>query len=114
LRDVAGMLRSLDYAARFALQTRRERGLLAEHQEAAAQAWSAWWPRAAGNAYLAGYLSTPGVAEVLPRDATATDLLLHALVLEKALYEVRYELDNRPAWAWLPLRVLAERVGGAI
>ena len=30
------------------------------------------------------------------------------------MYEVRYELDNRPAWAWLPLRVLAERVGGTI
>jgi maltose alpha-D-glucosyltransferase / alpha-amylase len=113
LRDVAGMVRSLDYAARFALHTRRERGLLAEHQEAASQAWSAWWPRAAANAYLAGYLTTPGIDDLLPRDPLATDLLLSALVLEKALYEVRYELDNRPAWAWLPLRVLAERIGGA-
>jgi maltose alpha-D-glucosyltransferase/alpha-amylase len=114
LRDVAGMLRSLDYAARFALQTRRERGLLAEHQEAAAQAWAAWWPRAAGNAYLAGYLTTEGIGALLPRDPLATDLLLDALVLEKALYEVRYELDNRPSWAWLPVRVLTERIGGGV
>lgn len=109
LRDVAGMIRSLDYAARSALQARRERGLIGEHQDLVAQTWAAWWPRAAANTYLAGYLATDGIDRLLPPDPLATDVLLDALVLEKALYEVRYELDNRPVWAWLPLRVLADR-----
>ncbi len=111
LRDVAGMLRSLDYVARRGLQARHERGLVAEHQDALAAAWAAWWPRAAGAALIGGYLSTPGVERLLPAERAAVELLLDIFVVEKALYEVRYELDNRPEWVWLPLGVLAERAG---
>ncbi len=79
LRDVAGMLRSLDYAARTA---ERASGLDA----------GAWLPQARG-AFLAGY------GRIGPSDAG----LLEAFELEKACYEVRYEAGNRPNWLWLPL-----------
>ena len=112
LRDIAGMLRSFDYASQVALSQRRERGLpplagaaLGDDESAA---WSRWWRDAASAAFVAGYLATPGIDRLLPRTERATDVLLGAFVLEKALYELRYELDNRPAWVHLPLSVLAE------
>ncbi len=82
LRDVAGLLRSLDYAARTA-----EVGSHAPGFEADA------WLDEARAAFLAGY---GGIgAQERP--------LLEAFELEKACYEVRYEANNRPAWRWLPL-----------
>jgi maltose alpha-D-glucosyltransferase/alpha-amylase len=110
LRDVAGMLRSFDYAAQVALTARRERGLVADTDEPLAQAWAAWWPQAAAAAFLGGYLATPGIEHLLPAERDDVAVLLDVLVLEKALYELRYELDNRPAWARLPLAVLAAAV----
>lgn len=80
LRDVAGMLRSLDYAART---------VAAEADTLDAEAWLG----RARDAFLAGY---GGVAA----DQRA---LLDAFELEKACYEVRYEAGNRPGWLWLPL-----------
>ncbi|HET8777554.1 MAG TPA: hypothetical protein VFN76_07835, partial [Candidatus Limnocylindria bacterium] len=76
LRDVAGMLRSLDYAARTAART----------SEFDPEPWLA----DARSAFLNGYG---------PTDAA----LLEAFELEKACYEVRYEAGNRPDWLWLPL-----------
>ena len=76
LRDVAGMLRSFDYAARTA---ERERGLAADG-----------WLRAARDAFLGAYGRVDGA-------------LLAAFELEKACYEVRYEAGMRPDWLWLPM-----------
>ena len=91
LRDVAGMLRSLDYAARSAEVGSRARGFAAE----------AWLARARA-ALLDGY---GGVA--------AHDRpLLAAFELEKACYEVRYEAGNRPDWLWLPLAAVERLAGG--
>jgi maltokinase len=80
LRDVAGMLRSLDYAARTAV--RDDPALDAES-----------WLAEARGAFIGAYGGI-GVAEAG---------LLHAFELEKACYEVRYEAGNRPDWRWLPL-----------
>ncbi len=85
LRDVAGMLRSLDYAARTA-----ERG--AHGAAFDPDAWLADARRALLDAY-----------DATPRD----DGLLRAFELAKACYEVRYEAGNRPHWTWLPLDALA-------
>jgi maltose alpha-D-glucosyltransferase/alpha-amylase len=89
LRDVAGMLRSFHYAA------------------GSAQA-PAGWATAAADAYLAGYLERVRGAAFLRSDERELRLLLDAMLLEKALYEVRYELENRPAWVGIPLRGVAE------
>ena len=83
LRDVAGMLRSLDYAAQVAART----GGLGE---------PAAWLVEAREAFLSGY------GDVSARDR----LLLEAFEIEKACYEVRYEANNRPDWVWLPVGAL--------
>ena len=80
LRDVAGMLRSLDYAARTA--ARDDRSLDAEG-----------WLAQARTAFVGAY------GGIDAREAG----LLQAFELEKACYEVRYEASNRPEWLWLPL-----------
>ncbi len=97
LRDVAGLLRSLDYAAAaFAMNPsvapaeRRDALLLRFREEASA-------------AFLAAYREA---APKLSPDATR-DALLDLFLLEKAAYEVRYEAANRPAWLPIPLRGLA-------
>jgi trehalose synthase-fused probable maltokinase len=90
LRDVAGMLRSLDYAARTA-----EAG--AHAPEFAADRWLA----EARAAFLEAY------GDIGPEQRG----LLDAFELEKACYEVRYEASNRPGWLWLPLAAV-ERLAG--
>jgi maltokinase len=85
-RDVAGMLRSLDYAARTA---ERERGASVFEPE--------HWLEQARHALLQAYRSGG-----MPVD----DGLLRAFELEKACYEVHYEANNRPDWVWLPLAAL--------
>jgi predicted trehalose synthase len=84
-RDVAGMLRSLDYAARTVAR---------DHTAFAADAWLT----RAREAFLSAY------ADQAPAAPNAS--LLSAFELEKACYEVRYEAANRPDWTWLPLEAL--------
>ena len=96
LRDVAGMLRSFDYAAG---QVR-----VGTHDPATAGAADAW-ARAARDAFCSGYA---GVAGRDPRDDAA---LLAALELDKALYEVVYEAGNRPEWIDVPLAAVDRLLG---
>ncbi len=92
LRDVAGMLRSLDYAAGHDTVSRGD-----AEAAASVQAWAA----AARDAFCAGY------GEVTGRDPRDDAALLRALELDKALYEVVYEARNRPAWLQIPLGAVA-------
>ncbi|PWJ56304.1 trehalose synthase-fused probable maltokinase [Quadrisphaera granulorum] len=100
LRDVAGMLRSFDYAAR---QTTV--GLTEGPEAAAAREAARSWADAARAAFCEGYAAVTGA------DPRSAGTLLDALELDKALYEVVYEVRNRPAWVPVPLaaidRVLA-------
>ncbi len=110
LRDVAGILRSFDYAAASALKAR-------EHQppEKAAQLAEAIgeWKRSACAAFLDGYEKAAGDCASLPRDAADRRRLLNLFLLEKALYELRYELDNRPQWLVIPIRGLLDLLGAS-
>jgi maltose alpha-D-glucosyltransferase/alpha-amylase len=104
LRDVAGMLRSFSYAAHAAAQ-RREAGV--PNAEAAAQGL-AHWERGAVHHFLEGYSkSAQGLASV-PADEASLRSLLDLFLIEKALYELRYEAANRPDWIAIPLRGLLE------
>ncbi len=94
LRDVAGMLRSFDYAARHA--TLGLHGEAAERAVADADAWA----DAARTAFCEGYAAASGLD---PRERTD---LLAALELDKALYELVYETRNRPAWIPVPLHAV--------
>jgi maltose alpha-D-glucosyltransferase/alpha-amylase len=107
LKDVAGMLRSFDYAmhaALFDVLTKRP-DAHALHVDAARD-----WQRQAADAFIDGYdavARAEGLASA--RDEAAG--LVELFVLEKALYELAYELDNRPDWVRIPLRSLAEVSG---
>jgi trehalose synthase-fused probable maltokinase len=88
LRDVAGMLRSLAYAATAAELTRG--------------ADIADWEERARERFLETYLDTVDTA-LLPAGDAAIERLLAVFELEKAVYELRYELDNRPDWVGIPV-----------
>ncbi|MDC0749097.1 putative maltokinase [Polyangium sp. rjm3] len=108
LRDVAGMIRSFDYAAASALASGRARPEDVPVLEPWTNAWVAW----AEAVYLAGYLNAAAGSEFLPKHDPDTDLLLDFYVLEKCIYEIGYELDNRPDWLAIPLRGLARMLEG--
>lgn len=103
LKDVAGMLRSFDYAARPVLNEmpHSESGKLS----AACTYWTIW----VGGAFLEGYLATGGEA-LLPEGREASEALLRNFLLEKAAYEVIYELNNRPSWVDIPLRGILDQL----
>jgi len=96
LRDVAGMVRSFHYAARTGL-AERGRDVDAELVDLA----DAWETRAV-EAYLAGYHHVEGVDELLPAADADRDRVLRAFELDKAIYEVIYELAHRPDWVDIP------------
>jgi maltose alpha-D-glucosyltransferase/alpha-amylase len=108
LRDAAGMLRSFQYAAYAGLYgqipgvTARQENL--DRLNAAAELWTAW----VGAAYIKGYLSTAGAAPFIPESQESLRILLDAFLLEKAVYEVAYELNNRPDWVRIPLAGIAK------
>jgi maltose alpha-D-glucosyltransferase/alpha-amylase len=109
LRDVAGMLRSFDYARHTALQQATLNEMDRERHEPAAQAWAV----TVRQTFLAAYRET-AIAGGLVADAAAFDAqapLLELFELEKALYELRYELNNRPDWVGVPLAGLAALAG---
>jgi len=94
MRDVAGMLRSFDYAARFQLLNHPD----AERLQGVAREWI----RRNSAAFCAGYAEAGGP------DPVANEVLLRALQLDKAVYEVMYEARHRPSWLQIPLDSLAD------
>ena len=99
LKDVAGMVRSFHYAAQgqLLLNAKRYEGQsLSERAEA--------WYATVRDAYLAAYFEACGTADFLPPVREDREALLNLFVLEKAVYEVAYELNSRPAWLAIPLR----------
>jgi trehalose synthase-fused probable maltokinase len=96
-RDVAGMLRSFDYAAHAALDAQGDHGAkLAEHAER--------WSAEAQLEFLRAWILATEGAPFRALTRTEEDRLLEAFLLEKALYEVVYEINNRPTWLPIPLR----------
>jgi maltose alpha-D-glucosyltransferase / alpha-amylase len=102
LKDVAGMLRSYHYAAYAAL--------LAEGSGLSEEFVRGWYADAA-QAYMQGYHSVPTVARLLPATPGNLDLLLDLYLLEKAIYELLYELNNRPDWVRIPLGGIVHLLG---
>ena len=103
LKDVAGMLRSFGYAA----HTARRAAGAADVHESRRQAWEA----AVGEAFVSGYRAAMAGAGLVPAGARAFARLLAAFVLDKAIYEVEYELASRPEWVTIPLRGLLQNLG---
>jgi maltose alpha-D-glucosyltransferase/alpha-amylase len=100
IKDVAGIVRSLDYAAWVAVDR-----VTADHPDRrdALIPFALAWRDEASAAFLAAYRETMGVTPSYPQDAKTADALLRLATLEKLFYEMRYELANRPAWATIPI-----------
>jgi maltose alpha-D-glucosyltransferase/alpha-amylase len=103
LRDVAGMLQSLRYAVLAGLaaatHTRPED---VERLGPWAHVWETW----VGKTYLRGYLAATSNSTFLPAQSQNLEALLSLFVLDKAMYELGYELNNRPDWVQIPLAIL--------
>jgi maltose alpha-D-glucosyltransferase/alpha-amylase len=104
LKDVAGMLRSFSYAAyaalfAFTLHSPADYPLL--------EPWAETWQHWVSKAFVKSYRATIGDSPLLP-DGPQFDAVLRALMLEKALYELAYELNNRPDWVRIPLAGIAK------
>jgi trehalose synthase-fused probable maltokinase len=102
LRDVAGMMRSFAYAAATCAE-----GARAALGDADAKTRAHRWERELRESFLRGYL--PEGREhppFLPQARARLDVLLTLFETEKVLYELAYELNNRPTWVWIPLRGL--------
>jgi maltokinase len=96
LRDVAGLVRSFHYAARTGL-AERGRDVDAELVELATQ-----WESRARNEFWRGYQSVEGIDRLLPASIADRESLLRAFELDKAVYEIIYELSHRPDWVDIP------------
>jgi maltose alpha-D-glucosyltransferase/alpha-amylase len=100
LKDVAGMLRSFSYAAFASLSrytTRRPQD--AEKLEP----WARLWEQSVVSEFLRAYRESTSGSSILPAEPKEFQALLQAFVLDKALYELVYELNNRPGWVRIPL-----------
>jgi maltose alpha-D-glucosyltransferase/alpha-amylase len=104
LRDVAGMIRSFQYAAYAALFGQVPGSAANADNPEAVERWSAFWYSSISDVYLKSYFETAGSARFIPQSPDEQRLALDAFLLHKALYEVAYELNNRPDWVRIPLR----------
>jgi len=109
-RDVAGLLRSIDYAASTAIH--RIPNLTSDTRSALGQRIRIWTARLSG-AFWETYRETLGGTHIWPADDSEARELLNLFQLEKAFYEIEYEVTNRPDWTHIPLeatlRILAAR-----
>jgi maltose alpha-D-glucosyltransferase / alpha-amylase len=100
LRDVAGMMRSFQYAAYSALWQPAMRAEDVPFLER----WADLWYRQMSSVFLQSYLQTTAGAIFVPQNQEDLQVLLEAYLLDKAVYEIGYELNNRPDWVVIPIR----------
>ena len=111
LADVAGMLRSFHYAISSALL---QRVTSAQPEDTPLlQSWADVWYGYVAGSFLRAYVKTTASAKLVPADPAAFERLLQAFLLEKAVYEVGYEMNNRPDWLAIPMRGIFQVLGPA-
>jgi maltose alpha-D-glucosyltransferase / alpha-amylase len=110
LRDVAGMLRSFHYATYAALSTRETRdGTITPGDiRTSLEPWARLWHLWVSAVFLKRYREVASHASFLPRSSEELRVLLDAYILEKAVYELGCELNNRPDWVHLPLHGIVQ------
>jgi len=104
IRDVAGMLQSFNYAANMALRNEIESGMITQNALPIMEQWAQYWYSWVSATFLKSYLATASVDSFLPKTKSELQVLLDAYVLEKVIYELGYELNNRPDWVEIPLQ----------
>jgi maltose alpha-D-glucosyltransferase/alpha-amylase len=103
LRDAAGMVRSFHYAAHHGLMSLFSRGAARPEERVHLEPWAHHWFAWVAAAFLRGYLEATASAAFLPREERELEALFTVYLLEKAVYELSYELNNRPEWVHLPM-----------
>jgi len=104
LRDVAGMLRSFHYAPYAVLFGAAPGSYVRTEDTEQLEEGARFWYREVSSAFLRAYLAESSKGTHLPSKPEHVDVLLRAYLIEKALYEIVYEMNNRPDWVRIPLR----------
>ncbi len=99
IRDVSGMIRSFHYAA---YATLFQEQFSSEYE--ALEAWADLWFKNIAGLYLRAYLDEARESPMISHDRDELSILLKAYLLEKALYEIGYEMNNRPSWLIIPIK----------
>ena len=107
LVDVAGMLRSFDYAVETSLLHQKEA------DRSRLRPWAAKWLELVSSSFLDGYLATAKGASFLPEQPEHSQALLDAFLFDKAVYEIGYELNYRPDFLPIPLGAAARMLAAA-
>jgi maltose alpha-D-glucosyltransferase/alpha-amylase len=110
LRDVAAMLRSFHYATSAAISGEAHIVIRPE-DSAVLEGWARFWYSWVSAAFLTAYLETADASNFFPEDPVQLQALLDIYLLEKAVYEVGYELNNRPDWVKVPLQGILQLLG---
>ena len=113
MQDVAGMLRSFHYAAYAAFFEQERLGLAPTTRRPLLEAWTRYWNLWVSAAFLKSYLDVAGKASFLPPSEEELKILLDAYLLEKAIYELGYELNNRPDWVKIPLQGILQTLAAS-
>ncbi|MGZ5458978.1 MAG: putative maltokinase, partial [Thermoanaerobaculia bacterium] len=108
LRDVAGMLRSFHYAPYAVLFGAAPGSYVRTEDLALLETGARFWHRWVSAAFLRAYLTVSTKGTHLPQDPQSVELLMNAYLIEKAVYEIVYELNNRPDWVRIPVRGLLD------
>jgi maltose alpha-D-glucosyltransferase/alpha-amylase len=110
LRDVAGMIRSFHYATHAALRAQTS-AISRPEDLPVLKEWAQAWYHWVSATFLKSYLELMADTPVLPQNRENMQVLLDAYLLDKAIYEVNYELNNRPDWVGLPLEGILQVLG---
>jgi maltose alpha-D-glucosyltransferase / alpha-amylase len=108
LQDVAGMLRSFHYAAYVPLLAEISGREVTQERLNALDFWAQYWQTWVSATFLKAYLRTSGSASFVPQNREELAVLLDAYVITKAVYELGYELNNRPSWLRIPLQSVSK------
>lgn len=109
LRDVAGMIRSFHYIAYNSLL---KGGRTRPEDASVLEPWADLWYHCVSGIFLDSYLQTVRDSSLLPDERESLEVLLRNFLLEKAVYELGYEIDNRPDWVRIPIRGIDFILGG--
>jgi maltose alpha-D-glucosyltransferase / alpha-amylase len=111
LKDVAGMLRSIHYAV---YQAYFKKISIRSEDKEYLGGWLEIWYKHISNKFIEAYIESSSDSSYLPKEQEQVEALLNVFILEKAVYEIGYEINNRPEWTLIPLRSLVEIVNRAI
>jgi maltose alpha-D-glucosyltransferase/alpha-amylase len=110
IQDVAGMIRSFHYAAHSALLRQASLVPRPEDNLPGLWQWGQFWYAWVSVAFLGSYLDSIQGAHLLPEEMGTLKILLDAYLLEKAVYEIGYELNNRPEWIKVPIQGILQLI----